>query len=183
MNTPKERVIYPLEFPIEFRDYGNTSKLFRHEKLAQPPEEASPKVPSKEWIMEVKRSSEAIRILSPSMTMPCSLRGTNIEAMHNPTVGTNIMLEFLMKSLLGNMPLVPMNKHFKSSLGLFFKCYGIARDVPIIINETEVHLDFHIYAILDFDLLIGCPFEMLFMKNLLMGALMKSLGRLLLLLT
>ena len=24
--TPKERLIHPLEFPIEFEDYGNTSK-------------------------------------------------------------------------------------------------------------------------------------------------------------
>jgi hypothetical protein len=118
---PKERVIYPLEFPIEFRDYGNTSKLFRHEKLTQPHEEVFPKIePSKEWLMEVKRSSEAIRILSPSTTMPCSLRGTNIEALHNPIVRIRIMLEFLAKNLLGNMPLIPTNKLFKSPLGLFF---------------------------------------------------------------
>jgi hypothetical protein len=58
--TSKERVIYPSEFPIKFRDYGNTLELFRHEKLTQPLEEASPKVPSKEWIMEVKHPSEAI---------------------------------------------------------------------------------------------------------------------------
>jgi hypothetical protein len=111
------------------------------------------------------------------------IKGNKHRSLHNPTVGTSIMLEFLAKSLLGNMPLVPTNKLFKSSLGLFFECCGIARDVPIIINETEVHLDFHIYAILDFDLLIGYPSEMLFLKILLMGALMKSLGRLLLPLT
>jgi hypothetical protein len=40
--TPKERVIYPLEFPIEFGDYGNTLKLFRHEKLTRPIEEVPP---------------------------------------------------------------------------------------------------------------------------------------------
>ena len=55
--TPKERVIHPSEFHIEFKDYGNTSKLFWH----NPHEEVSPKIdPSKEWLMEVKRSSEAI---------------------------------------------------------------------------------------------------------------------------
>ena len=89
------------------------------------------------------------------MTMPRSLRGTNIEALHNPTVGTSIMSEFLAKNLLGNMPLVPTNKLFKNLLELFFKCCGIARAVPIEINKPEVHLDFHIYANLDFDLLIG----------------------------
>jgi hypothetical protein len=105
--------------------------------------------------MKVKCSSEAIQILSPSTTIPCSLRGMNIEALHNPIVGTSIMLGFLAKNLLGNMPIVPTNKLFKSPLGLFFKCCGIARDMPIIIDKTEVHLDFHIYAILEFDLLIG----------------------------
>jgi hypothetical protein len=59
--------------------------------------------------MKVKRSSEAIQILSPSMTMPCSLRGTNIEALHNPIVRTSIMSEFLVKNLLGNMALFPTN--------------------------------------------------------------------------
>ena len=105
--------------------------------------------------MEVKHSSEAIQILSPSMTTPCLLRGTIIEALHNPTVGTNIMLEFLAKTLLGNMPLVPTNKLFKSPLGLLFECRGIARAVPIKIDKIEVSIDFHIFAILEFDVLLG----------------------------
>ena len=47
--TLKERVIYPSEFPIEFGDFGNTSKYFGHEKLARASEEVSPKIePSKE---------------------------------------------------------------------------------------------------------------------------------------
>ena len=86
--TPKERVIYPSEFAIEFGDFDNTSKYFGHKKLTRPSKEVSPKIePSKEWLLVVKCSSKAIQILSPSMTMPRSLRGTNIEALHNPTVG------------------------------------------------------------------------------------------------
>ena len=112
--TSKERLIHPSEFPIKFGDFGNTSKYFGHEKLTRPSEEVSPKIePSKEWLLEVKHSSEAFQILSPSTTMPCSLRGTNIEALYNPTVGTSIMSEFLVKNLLGNMPLVLTNKLFK----------------------------------------------------------------------
>jgi hypothetical protein len=156
-----------LKFPIEFKNYGNTLKLSWHEKNIR---EVSPKAKlPKERLMKVKRSFEAIQILSPSTAMPCSLRGTNIEALHNPTVETNIMSEFLAKALLGKMPLVSTNKLFKSPLGLFFECCGIARDVPIIINETEVCLNFHIYAILEFNILIGHPLE-----NLPMGALIKS---------
>jgi len=50
--------------------------------------------------------------------------------------------------------------------------------VPIEINETKVHLDFHIFAILDFELLIGYPFEKLFQKNS-QGSLNEKMGKLL----
>jgi hypothetical protein len=93
------------------------------------------------------------------------------------------MSEFLAKNLLGNMPLVLTNKLLKSPSGLIFECSGIARDVPIEINKTEVHLDFCIFAILDFELLIGYPLKNFFKKNLPIGALTKSLGKLLLPLT
>ena len=97
--------------------------------------------------------------------MPCSLRATVVEALYNLVVGTNIMLEFLAKNLLANMPPVPTNKLFKSPSGLIFEYRGIIRDVPIEINETEVHLDFHIFDILDCELLIGYPFEKLFSRE------------------
>ena len=116
--TLKERVLHPSEFPIKLEDYGNTSKLSWHEEHTK---EVSPIVePSKEWLTEVKRSFEAIQILSPSTAMPCSLRGTNIEALYSPMVETNIMSEFLVETLLGKMPLDSTNKLFKSSSGLIF---------------------------------------------------------------
>ena len=37
----------------------------------------------------------------------------------------------------------------------------IARDVPITIDKLEVHLDFYIYDIVDFDPLLGLPLEKL----------------------
>ena len=100
--TSKERLIHPSEIPIEFGDYGNTSRHLGHEKLTLPSKEVSPKAePSNEWLMEVKYSSEAIRILSPSMTMPFSLRETVVKILHSPTIETNIMSEFLAKALFG----------------------------------------------------------------------------------
>ena len=56
--TPKETLIHPSEFPIEFEDYGKTLKYYWHEKLSCPSEEVSTKIePSKEWLLEVKCSS------------------------------------------------------------------------------------------------------------------------------
>jgi hypothetical protein len=59
--TPKEWVIYPSEFPIEFKDHGITSNLPWHEESTFLSKEVYPNVePLKEWLMEVKCSSEAI---------------------------------------------------------------------------------------------------------------------------
>jgi len=127
--------------------------------------------------MEVKCFSKAIQILSHSTAMPCSLRGTNIEALHNPIIRTSIMLEFLVKKLLGNMPLVLTNKLFKSPSGPFFECCGIVRAVPIIIDKIEVFIDFDIFAILEFDLLIGYLLDKLFQEKYPHGSLSEKIGK------
>ena len=105
------------------------------------------------------------------------VRGTNIEALHNPIVETSIMSEFLAKNLLDNMPLVPTNKLFKSPLGLFFECCGIGRAVPVIIDKIEVFIDFHIFAILEFDLLIGYHLDKLFEEKPSHGFLDEKFGK------
>ena len=62
---------------------------------------------------------------------------------------------------MGNKPLTPTNKYFRSPSGLFFECRGIARDVSITIDKIKMCLDFHVYDILYFDLLVGYPLEKL----------------------
>jgi hypothetical protein len=44
------------------------------------------------------------------------------------------------------------------------------------INETKVCLDFHIFAILEFDLLVGHPIEKLFKEKSSYGSLDEKLG-------
>jgi hypothetical protein len=59
--TPKGEAICPSEFPIEFKEYGRTSNLSWHEEDTFLSKEVFPNMePSKEWLMEVKRSSKAI---------------------------------------------------------------------------------------------------------------------------
>jgi hypothetical protein len=105
------------------------------------------------------------------------LRGTVVETLHYPTVETNIMSEFLAKTLLGKISLVSTNKLFKSPSRLIFECCGIARAVPIKINETEVCLGFHIFAIHKFDLQIGCPLDKLFKEKPSDGSLNEKFGK------
>jgi len=51
----------------------------------------------------------------------------------------------------------------------------IARAMPIIIDVTEVHLDFHVFTILEVDLLVGYPFEKILQKEL--GSLNEEFGK------
>ena len=69
------------------------------------------------------------------------------------------MSEFLMDTFIGSMPLDPTDILFRSPSGLFFECRGIARAVPVKIDKIEIRLDFNVYSIFDFDLLIGSPLE------------------------
>ena len=85
--------------------------------------------------------------------------GKIVEALHDPAAEVCILPEYLLDTLVGNKPLTPTNKYFKSPSGLFFECRGIARDMPIIGDKIEMHLDFYIYDILDFDLLLGYPLD------------------------
>ena len=119
-----------------------------------------------EWSEEVRHSSNTIHCSSLSTTICCSIRTTAVEALHDPTAEACIVSEFLTDTFIGSMPLAPTNRLFKSPSGLLFECQGIARAVPIVIDKIKVELDFHIYPILDFDLLIGYPLEKLFHKKI-----------------
>ena len=81
------------------------------------------------------------------------------------------MSEFLMDTFIGSMPLDPTDILLRSPSGLFFECRGIARAVPVKINKIEIKLDFHIYPIVDFELLIGYPLEMLLHEKSSQGSL------------
>ena len=111
--------------------------------------------PAIDWSKEAKCASEAIRISPTSATITCSMKGKIVEALHDPAAEVCILPECLLDTLVGNKPLTPTDKYFKSPFGLYFECRGIARDVPITIDKIEVRLDFYIYDILDFGLFLA----------------------------
>jgi hypothetical protein len=87
------------------------------------------------------------------------MKGNAIEGLHYPAAEACIISEYLVNILVGNKPLTLIDKYLRSPSGLFFECWGIARDVPITIEKIEVRLDFHIYYVINFDLLLGYPLE------------------------
>jgi hypothetical protein len=114
-----------------------------------------------DWSKEAKRTSEAIRISSTSTIIPYFMWKNAVDALHNPAVEACIISEYLVDTLVGNKPLTLIDKYLRSPSELFFECQGIIRDVPITIDKTEVRLDFHIFNVINFDLLIDYLLEKL----------------------
>ena len=167
--TSKEEEIQPLKFSSQFEDY-------LYEILTNTSNYREFPTTNEEWLEGMKRSSKAFRISSPSTTISCSIRGTAVEALHDPTAEACIMSEFLAETFVGSMPLDPNDRLFQSPSGLFFECRGIARAVPIKIDKIEVRLDFYVYPIIDFELPIGFPLENLLREKSSQGSLRHDSG-------
>lgn len=58
-------------------------------------------------------------------------------------------------------PLVRTDKTFWSSSSPIIEVYGILRGVPMRNENVEATLDFHVFKVPDFDLLIDYPIEKL----------------------
>ena len=170
----KEEEIQPLKFSPPYKDgpYENLRNTSNHLCERRPMAPSSfpnkdflKKAMNEEWSEEGRSYSKAIRISSPSTTICCSIRGIAMEALHNPTTEACIMSEFLTDTFIGSMIMVPTDILFKSHSKLIFEYWGITQAVPIKIDRIEVQLDFHIYPILNFDLLIGYHLEIFLIKN------------------
>ena len=96
------------------------------------------------------------------MITPWSIRGTTIEGHINPVMEVNVLPWHLANNLLGNVTLRPSDTLLKNCpSGHILECRGVASVVPLMIDKIEVNLDFHIFDILDFDLLLGSLLEKL----------------------
>ena len=106
--------------------------------------------------------SEDVWMSIPSTILPCSIGGITVEAHVNPIVEVNIMPWHLAYTLLGDVTLRPSDKLLKCCpFGHIIECRGVASVVLLTLDKIEVRLDFHIYDIVDFDLLLGLPLEKL----------------------
>jgi hypothetical protein len=80
-------------------------------------------------------------------------------------VGANIMNTTFAQDLLKYMPLAPTTKLLKSLSGDIVLSLGILYALPIFVNETQVLLNFYIFDVMEFDLLIGQPIERLIQEG------------------
>ena len=179
--TMEEEEIQPPEFPFNieedvFQNFGNTS-MYPREK--RPPVSRDPVTPTdnaslqeavkgvtavmnSEWVHEGEMSFEAIQIQTPLYTLPCFIQGTAISAHYSPTVGANIMSASFALSHLSDNPLLPTSRSLWSGPHSTMEGIGILHDIPVWYDKTELALDFHIFEVQDFDILIGHPVEKMF---------------------
>jgi hypothetical protein len=193
--TTEEEEIQPLEFPFNieediFQNYGNTS-MYPREKIPPVPRDpvtpldkaflqeavkGVPAVINSEWVHEGEMSLEAIRIQSPLYTLPCFIQGTTVSAHYSPTVGANIMSASFALSHLSDNPLLPTSRSLWSGSRSTMEGIGILHVIPVWYDKTELALDFHIFKVQYFDVLIGHPIEKMFQNISPLGTLDVTLG-------
>ena len=91
-------------------------------------------------------------------------------------VGANIMSASYAFMHLENS-LVPTEKTLKNAPGSILEGVGIVHDVLVCHDDFEVALDFYIFDVYDFDILIGHPIKKLFLEAPLLGTIDFKLGR------
>jgi hypothetical protein len=77
----------------------------------------------------------------------------------------------------GNEPLAPTNRFFTNKPWQILKGHGILHNTTIHHDNTKIVLDFHVFNIQDFDILIGYPLEKLLVDPPKTGDLDVKLGR------
>ena len=177
----EEEEIQPPEFPfnIEEEVFQNFRNISMYPREKRPPVPRDPVIPpdkaslqevvkgvtavmNSEWIHEGEISLEAIRLQTPLYTLPCFIQGTAVSAHYSPTVGANIMSVSFALSHLSDKPLLPTSRSLKSGPCSTMEGIEILHDVPVWYDKTELALDFHIFEVQDFDILIGHPVEKMF---------------------
>ena len=104
-------------------------------------------------------SSEVLRISSPPSTLHCTIIGTQVDTLYSHIVRANIISSECTFHHLRDEPLVQTDKTFQTSSGEIQEAYGTLQNMSIRHEDVEVILDFHIFDVQDFDLLIGHPIE------------------------
>jgi len=116
---------------------------------------------SNEWVEELELSSKEIQIHTPSSTIQCRISRTMVDVLYNPTVGANLMSKSFASTYLGDEPFAPTNRSLRIAPRINLKGLGLLHNVTIHHDKVKMALDFHVFDMEDFDIMIGHPLEKL----------------------
>ena len=91
-------------------------------------------------------------------------------------VGANIMSASFALSYLSENPLLPTLRPLWVGPHFTIEGIGILHNVPVWYKKAEIALDFHVFEVQGFDVLIGQPIEKLFQIISSSGTLDATLG-------
>ena len=84
--------------------------------------------------------------------------------LYNPTVSVNLMSASFARTYLGDEPTAPTVKTVRVAPRSRLEGLGILHNISLYHNNAEIILDFHVFDIQDFDILIRHPLEKLFVE-------------------
>jgi len=174
-----------------FEDYGNISKYTYQKRHPVPviPLEPYEKeyiqesikeltaLMSDEWFREGELIRAPIWVSYPPSLIHCRIRGQNVRALYNPAIGANIMSNNFALAFLGGAALTPTCRTVKGPSGSLIQSYGVIQDVSIRYGDVKASLDFHVFEVPNFDVLIGHPIEKLLTDAPNSGSLSIRLGK------
>jgi hypothetical protein len=81
------------------------------------------------WLKEGKLSSKPIQINCPSSSLRCRIKNQDMDVLHNPTIGANLISDEFALAFLGDEFLVPTDRKLKRSVGSLVSSYGVIKNV------------------------------------------------------
>nr|CAE01642.2 OSJNBb0021I10.5 [Oryza sativa Japonica Group] len=102
--------------------------------------------------------------------------GNNVGILYSPTVGANLVSESFAFAYLSDKAVTPTNKFFKHPNGNINEGFGIVQDVPVCFEDRDAILDFHVFEIQHFDILIELPIKKLLINTPRLDSLKITLG-------
>ena len=100
-----------------------------------------------------------------------------VDVMYNLTVGANLTSTSFASTHLDDEHFAPTAMSFRIATNSSLQGLGILHNSTIHHDDVKMVLDFHIFDIQDFDILIGHPVEKLFVEPLTLGELDIKLGK------
>jgi hypothetical protein len=100
-----------------------------------------------------------------------------VDALYNPYVGANLMSAAFAFAYLSEKSMASTVKSLRSSPRTSLKGLGTLHDTTLHHGDMEVALDFHVFKIQDFNIMIRHPLEKLIVEPPSSGALDVKLGR------
>jgi len=110
-----------------------------------------------DWLIESEQFPEVIHFNSPSFAIMLQVDSYPFEGLYNLVVGVNIMSYTFAKEFLRDIPLIPTNKLLKNYSRHIIPSLGVLGALPIVIKYFRILLNFYIFDVWDFDVMIGVP--------------------------